>query len=253
MTVSQRRLARTLLPGSCREAEVAWFRATMECKLLDQGKPDQVARAGAQAYAPSLGYETYMLVAKVALNVLLLMSAPQGILPALQVYYGMFIHSALELISQQREPIFCSVDNVTRWAIYCTSERVLAKQTLDEILGAGLAKLDREAATLISNGMYCVHCSGVVAMRNLLAPYDPDESVGASLVAAAAEAAARGLRTCSLASCGSKEAHVSHFKRCAACQQAFYCCREHQLADWPAHKAACEAARKAAGAAPSSK
>ena len=64
-----------------------------------------------------------------------------------------------------------------------------------------------------------------------------------------AEAAAAGqLRNCALASCGAKEAHVSHFSRCAACKGVVYCCREHQVADWPQHKAACKAVRKAASA-----
>ena len=55
-----------------------------------------------------------------------------------------------------------------------------------------------------------------------------------------------GLRSCALLDCGVKEAHPQHFKQCAACKTVVYCSREHQLADWPAHKAACKAARKAA-------
>jgi hypothetical protein len=31
--------------------------------------------------------------------------------------------------------------------------------------------------------------------------------------------------------------------------RAVYCCKEHQTADWPAHEAACKAARKAAAVA----
>ena len=30
---------------------------------------------------------------------------------------------------------------------------------------------------------------------------------------------------------------------CAACKTVAYCCKEHQVEDWPAHKAACKAAR----------
>ncbi len=59
-------------------------------------------------------------------------------------------------------------------------------------------------------------------------------------------AAAPGLRTCGLASCGARETHPSHFKSCAACRIPVYCCKEHQTEHWPAHKAACKAARKAA-------
>ena len=54
------------------------------------------------------------------------------------------------------------------------------------------------------------------------------------------------LRSCALASCGAKEAHVKHFSKCAACKTVVYCSKTCQTADWPAHKKACKAARKAA-------
>jgi hypothetical protein len=63
---------------------------------------------------------------------------------------------------------------------------------------------------------------------------------------AAATAVARGLHFCALPSCGAQEVHASQFKRCSACLGVVYCCKEHQVQDWPAHKAACRAARKAA-------
>jgi hypothetical protein len=63
--------------------------------------------------------------------------------------------------------------------------------------------------------------------------------------AEAAAAAAPGLRLCALAACGAREAHPSHFKSCAACRTAAYCCKAHQTEDWPSHKAVCKAARKA--------
>ena len=198
-----------------------------------------------------LGYETYMLVGEGALNVLLFMSAPDAIMPAVQVGYAMVIHSALELMSKQRELPSCG-DITTDFVMYCRPEQGFAQTVFPAVLYGGLKKLDKQAANMITAGTWEVFNSDALAMRKLLDPCDPKDTVAASGDAAAAEAAARGLRTCSLASCGSKEAHVSHFKRCSACQQAFYCCREHQLADWPAHKAACKAARKAAAAAPSS-
>jgi len=94
--------------------------------------------------------------------------------------------------------------------------------------------------------------SGVLQARGLLTERRRREmsAVREKAVAGIRTAmAAPGLRSCALASCGAKEAHPQHFKSCAACRTVVYCCREHQLEDWPAHKAACKAARKAAAAA----
>ena len=66
--------------------------------------------------------------------------------------------------------------------------------------------------------------------------------------AAASAGAAPGLCSCALDSCAARERHPAHFKLCAACKTVAYCSREHQLAGWPAHKASCKAARKAAAA-----
>ena len=59
---------------------------------------------------------------------------------------------------------------------------------------------------------------------------------------------ATGLRSCALPGCGAMEAHPAHFKSCAACRMVVYCCREHQAADWSAHKKACKTMRNAAAA-----
>jgi len=76
------------------------------------------------------------------------------------------------------------------------------------------------------------------------------ENIDAKVKAARAAASAPELlRSCALASCGAKEAHVSHFSKCAACKTVVYCSKDCQLADWPDHKKACKAARKAAEAA----
>jgi hypothetical protein len=87
--------------------------------------------------------------------------------------------------------------------------------------------------------------SGVVEERGLRVQYAQiHREHENSLEALAAE-----LRTCALAGCAAREVHVSQFKNCGACMTNAYCCREHQVADWPSHKAACKAARKAAAAA----
>jgi hypothetical protein len=89
--------------------------------------------------------------------------------------------------------------------------------------------------------------SGVLQRRGLLQGARCTDAVVARVTAAAAAtAAARGLHFCALPTCGAQEVHASQFKRCSACSGVVYCCKEHQVQAWPAHKAACRAARKTA-------
>ncbi len=89
--------------------------------------------------------------------------------------------------------------------------------------------------------------SGVLQRRGILQGLSfNDAFVAHASATAAATAAVRGLHFCALHTCGAQEVHASHFKRCSACLGVVYCCKEHQVQGWPAHKAACRAARKAA-------
>jgi hypothetical protein len=92
--------------------------------------------------------------------------------------------------------------------------------------------------------------SGVLQRRGILQGVSVVlEDHARARATAAATAAARGLHFCALPTCGAQEVHASQFKRCSACLSVVYCCKEHQVQGWPAHKAACRAARKAAEAA----
>ena len=94
--------------------------------------------------------------------------------------------------------------------------------------------------------------SGALEERRLLtegAPHAAHNNAKTAAAAAAASAPER-LRACALGSCGVRETYPAQHKLCGACAAVVYCCREHlQLADWPAHKAACKAACNAARAA----
>ncbi len=88
--------------------------------------------------------------------------------------------------------------------------------------------------------------SGVLQRRGILqCVRRNDAAVAHAAATAAATVAARGLHVCALPTCGAQEVHASQFKRCSACLSVVYCCKQHQVEDWPAHKAACRAARKA--------
>jgi hypothetical protein len=54
---------------------------------------------------------------------------------------------------------------------------------------------------------------------------------------------------CALPACNAPELRACAFNKCSACKTVVYCCKEHQVDDWPRHKAACKAARAAAAAA----
>ena len=98
--------------------------------------------------------------------------------------------------------------------------------------------------------------SGVLEERGVLLTEGVlTESVEAIHVADLATATARAayaperLRACALGSCGMRETYPAQHKLCAACGNAAYCCRKHQVAHWAEHKAACKAARAAKAAA----
>jgi hypothetical protein len=89
--------------------------------------------------------------------------------------------------------------------------------------------------------------SGVLQRRGILQGMSVVTAYNTNATdSAAATAAARGLRVCALHACGAQEVHASQYKRCSACSGVVYCCKEHLVQGWPAHKAACRVARKAA-------
>ena len=252
-TLKRRNAAGTLLPGSCRAAEVDWWRVTMERTLLEQGMSVKAARAGGETYGARLGSDAYMYAACIAFDVLLF-AARINMPREMQLSNAAFVISALKIMAESNEIPAVIVDGVNEFVVTSASEQLLAQKARRTLLDARRASImDREVFELMAEEWQLVERSGAVAMRMLGADLVSTASISESLDAAAAEAAVRGLRECALAGCNSKEVHVSQFKRCGACRTVAYCCREHQVEDWPAHKAACKAARKATGAASSSK
>jgi hypothetical protein len=237
-TLTRRKAARTLLPGSCRPTEVAWYWAFQTC-----GYRDAEARPLADALSVVVGTETYASAAVAALRVLTFATGPQ-FLP-----YAAFLASALDLLASQPP-----VPVLVLGELAPTDEMTMAS-SVRRLLQTPvfMRQLGDVAATLLIDAWRRLERSGVLETRLLgrvNEPLKPSGSLKARLEAAAAEGAARGLHTCALAGCAAKEAHVSHFKKCGACKTVAYCCKEHQVEDWPSHKAACKAARNLKVAAP---
>ena len=62
------------------------------------------------------------------------------------------------------------------------------------------------------------------------------DAVNAAAVRASAAEARYGLQRCTLPACAAQEPAARTYKKCSRCGQAYYCCVEHQQADWKRHK-----------------
>jgi hypothetical protein len=225
--VTRRKAAGTLMPGSCRPAEVEWWRVTTERMLLDEGVPANTARVGAKGLAPNLGFDAYLYAAKASLDVLLFVHSRE-----VQLSHAAFIASAFDMIAlPRREPPSVDLDDGKKSFLHSKVEQLLAQYAHGMFrLGQIHSNVHGEAASLMADSWRRVERSGVAILR-VLVGFDPKNNVNANLAGAAAEGAVRGLRKCALAGCAAKEVHVSQFKSCGACRTVAYCCREHQVAD----------------------
>ena len=237
-TLRRRKEAGTLLPGSCRAAEVAWYRAFVLQVCLRDGASADEARAHADAFAGAVGTETYICAANASNSMVIVTKGD------LQNWFAAFLASGVDLLASQPDTAMSQsgIESFQESTLAISVQRTLKDEAL-------MRRLSDAAATLLTDAWRRLERSGVLERRLMgraSQPVDPADTLNARMEATAKEGAARGLQTCALAGCAAREVHVSHFKKCGACKTVAYCCKEHQVADWPAHKAACKAARKAA-------
>ena len=230
--LDRRRVAGTLLEGKCTVAEEAW-RALV---YLQQGD----ASAEAVSRAELVGYEEFLngsISALGALGYVRIASERSG--DQLQTFVQHIVHAA-ELMQQPRRHGYATLRVEVEFA-----------DMLRRINAAADAfGLDTHLVQLLAGAWQRIQRSGVLQARHINDEHTQEAARGALEFGTAVlnSRAAPGLRSCALPGCGAKEAHPAHFKSCAACRTVVYCCREHQVAGWPAHKKACKAARKAASA-----
>ncbi len=252
-SLERRKAAGTLLAGACRPHEVAWCAAKLaHDEALDAKNvvPNAAARAPTAAeempaWTAYVGYDAYIRSAAIALELCALctdVDAAQtlNLSEAAAVACSAFVASAFDMMQLR-----------TGWASMMEAALVRNAQSV----------IDEQQcfdATSSKNGWHArilaawrrLQSSGVLQRRGILHGVSVVTAYNTRITAtAAATAAARGLHFCALRTCGTQEVHASQFKRCSACLSVAYCCKEHQVQDWPAHKAACRAARKAAEAA----
>jgi len=232
----RRRSARTHQP-----AEQAWYMAHYAAVMRGQGSSKSEALAIVkQVVASLIGLETTVLAACTTLC-------------ALEFATTLALFSASELSSR----LDAACDLVDEAVALAGPQRVegtprFFKEALHRHLRDGVELWRQKSSTAahaarLAEALEQLRLYSAFSAEDL-ARSDKDVAEGIAKMVAAQTAASSPelLRRCALATCGAKEAHVSHFSRCAACKTVVYCSKECQLADWPAHRKACKAARKAA-------
>ena len=239
-TVQRRRAAGTLLPGACRADEVASQRIMLE-SIATSEEPDVGTASVAAALAPLVGYMVFMETANSAQRLLMLANRGVFLVSKQQKRACVVILAdAAELYLLPRPHEEFGMSEEASFADIMLS--LMSHPEFYAQHGADSARL-RDNILRVMQSDVLQHRDAGQTMRQ------SNQVYSASRSAAAAAAAAPGLRTCGLETCGAREQHPSHFKSCSACRGMAYCCKEHQTEHWPAHKAACKAARKGKAAA----
>ena len=239
--LERRRVAGTLLEGRCAAAEEAWRAG--EFLRLDA----RMTAAQAASRAALVGYEEFLRAAKFATAVLSLVDVLAAVLTRakLSLFSSHIVH-AVELMQQPRRQADIPFPDESKFIAALAN---IADRDGEEV------GLDPCLVQLVTGAWRQLQRSGVLQARGIEKfSLTMTPKIHLHDVAVQRSMHAPGLRSCALGGCGAKEAHAAHFKRCAACSTVVYCCREHQAQDWPSHKKACKAARKAAagdGAGPS--
>ena len=229
-TLRQRHDARTLLGGCCRAAEEAWQRDQETAVLRFYGDKFPVR------FSSSLiGYEVHLRAASCALTL--------GDITLFAQSEHLYAHWEFSVALAEEAIFFMSAPRCyNNSSLACEANLVFRLRGLGSIRSSGGGNVLPEPLRVRLVAAYRrLHDSGVLKLRRMAAALarPPDEDITTVAIQAAASA---GLRPCALAACDAKEMHPAHFKSCAACKTVAYCCKEHQVQDWPAHKAACKAA-----------
>jgi len=240
--LERRRVAGTLLEGKCSAAEDAWD--------VEKWKDAGASAALAASLAKLFGYDRFLYVAAFILGMLPTSWFLAAECSATQFQaFAQHIAHAADLMQLPRNTV----------SMKCTSAEVFLAETLSDAVEADdsgvpylqTRGLNPRLVQLLTDAWQRLKRSGVLEARDTLNQRLRSElsTCRENQVAAARVASsAPGLRSCALAGGGAREAHPQHFKSCAACRTVVYCCREHQVEGWPAHKAACKAACKAKAA-----
>ena len=234
--VERRRVADTLLYGKCAPHEVDWARQY-------HGGGGRCDASKSALYGQYTGYEAYLHATRLGLLLLSLGSESNAVAPSTTSHKQQLFSRAASALNMMNAPRLQRNLSFYYEATFLTQVRrtMLMFQTrfgLEnlEVLAAALGRLN-ESGVIEERGM---EGEALAVVR----------SCQVTEAKAQAEKVAPGRQLC--AHCGAREVHAAHFKRCSACKAVVFCSKDCQLANWPAHKAACKATRKAAADAASS-
>ena len=244
-TLERRRAAGTLLPGKCsRWPEEEWYGHFLQHRQV-MNKQRALTPKELADLVQFVGYDTYLTAATAATYGICFKLRTGSFDSSDVLPFSHFIRGAINLFEQPRRTIR-GVSSLASEDVLCSALQVLSKVYGPVIEACGPQLLLAPIAELLARWDRCAR-SGILRQRDMVAGTAAFWSIASARKEEnAASLAAATLRCCSLRSCGARELHPGHYKQCGACKTVAYCCREHQLEDWPAHKAACKAARKAA-------
>ena len=251
-TMRYRRVAGTLLRGTCRAAEVAYVLAELDAEIAAgyiAAKDAQVGRAEA------VGENGIAYVGTAALAALELDLQPeaQTLLSGSQVLgssalgvLAMYVRETLDLVDALMSggvpPGLINFARNCESVIADVWERVCAHCHDRSQAGGTLARASRVLVEELKPlcDAWAVQ-RRTPALQRLLSP---DAWAFYARTKSDADARRRsfleGQRKRSCAHCGATEPVRGDFQACGRCRRAFYCSREHQRAHWRAgHKAAC--------------
>ena len=245
--LERRRASGTMLPGRCRAHEVVWYADLLRTDLShlpadsEHRPPDEgAAMLHVSQAAQQVGLDAYFDAARTVVVTLcgrLTTHPPNDLFQASCLTYA---EHALRLVLQ------CATGELNN--VFLSSKESFFVDAFRKALLPLLTPHVLGCARVLA-AWHDLEKSGELHTLDHEELRKSAVRIQEQLVNAQAAKDARvPLHTCALPSCGAREAHVALFKKCSACGAVVYCSKQHQAEHWPAHKAACKAARKAAAA-----
>jgi hypothetical protein len=244
--LARRAAAGTLLERACRPYEEAWFASYMaHLSTFGYSSADGDDGIDLSRVARFVGYAALLRTARLSLMAVKPPADGATAVGAARAAHFLRVRDALDAIAAPR-------GDADTWLGAESSLVAAVEQAVQNHWF--FAALEPLACADMLAAWQRLQASGVLRERPVdegtakavAADRDIKAAVAAEGAAAAAEAA---LRFCALASCGASAPHGRKHARCGVCRGVAYCCKAHQVEDWPSHKAACKAARAATRAA----